>query len=280
MKKIEVIYSPLCEACGAFIGQLREWLQGTDTEIVAVPFQELPVGKRCAFPLNENCFLDVFYEGQKIDSVPLHREKIYTALGFTQSSVLEARAVDFQQPMDTDVFYQHLHKGDIRFSPITKANFLTEMTMCLQNYPFGNPPVQFHQDCIRIKSCIFSEVLEQEGIAGVYAEYDGKVAGLLEVFPREIVKKYGYMTGFSENDTEVLSVGCYEVGAGMPRVEMIDALMAQLEKLYPRFHRKKLEGVGIYGWRDGFNPYWVYEKYGFVKSETLSENTVVMRKNI
>ncbi len=98
--------------------------------------------------------------------------------------------------------------------------------------------------------------------------------------PREILKKHGYMTGTMGDDSEYLSVGCYEVGYGMPRVEMINLLMGKLEGVFSLFRRRRLEGVGIYGWEDGFNPYWVYEKYGFEKAESLEENTVVFSRRM
>lgn len=152
--------------------------------------------------------------------------------------------------------------------------------MCLCNYPFGNLPKQFHESCMAIKAQVFSEVWSQEAVAGIYAKYRGTVIGLLEVMPREILRKYGYMTGTLGNDSSWLSIGCFEIGYGIPRVPMIDLLMQELETVYPAFHRRQLEGVGIYGWMDGFNPHWVYEKYGFEKVENLSENTVVMAKTM
>lgn len=33
MKTIDVIYSPICEANGAFLGQLEEWIKDTDVKI-------------------------------------------------------------------------------------------------------------------------------------------------------------------------------------------------------------------------------------------------------
>ena len=64
------------------------------------------------------------------------------------------------------------------------------------------------------------------------------------------------------------------------RIDMIDLLMQQLTEVFPLFSRKRIEGIGIYDWADGFNPYWVYEKYGFKEMEKLAENTVVMSKTI
>lgn len=61
------------------------------------------------------------------------------------------------------------------------------------------------------------------------------------------------MTGTTGPDSAYPPVGCHETGYGIPSVEMIDALMRQLEAICPMFHRKRIEGVGIYGWNDGFH---------------------------
>jgi hypothetical protein len=103
---------------------------------------------------------------------------------------------------------------------------------------------------------------------------------LLEVLPREIVRKHGYMTGSQGCDTEILTVACYEIAFGIPRTLMIDELMYQLIKIKDSFSRKKVEGIGVYGCNDGFNPYWVYEKYGFSKKEQKRENVIVMERLI
>ena len=95
-----------------------------------------------------------------------------------------------------------------------------------------------------------------------------RVIGLLEVMPREILQKYGYMTGTAGNSDSYLTIGCYEVGYGVPRVEMLDALMENLEKVYPLFHRKYLEGIGI------------YEKHGYSRTEKLADNIIVMSKKL
>ena len=127
---------------------------------------------------------------------------------------------------------------------------------------------------------MFNHVWAYEDCAGVYAKYEGKVIGLMEVFPREILRKYGFMTGSTGNDSEYLTVGCYEVGFGMPRLEIIDELMRHLEMSYRLFKRSRVEGIGVYEWPGGFTPYWVYDKYGFKKQKTITENKVVMVKNI
>ena len=281
MQRIEVVYSPVCEATGAMIGKLKKWLTGTDVEIGIFPFHLCPRRLKSKFRQGENCFIDIFYQGERIDCVPLHQDRIYAALGIQKKSVQEhgeEAAPSFA--MTGGQLAEALKAGEVQFEPINRQNYMEEMTMCLCNYPFGNPPKQFHKSCMEIKTQVFAEVWEAEEIAGIYGKYKGKVVGLLEVMPREILKKYGYMTGTMGNDSEYLSVGCYEVGCGMPRVEMINLLMGKLEGVFSLFRRRRLEGVGIYGWEDGFNPYWVYEKYGFEKAESLGENTVVYSRRM
>jgi len=278
MKELEVIYSPLCEANGAFIGQLREWLDGKDVRLCMVPFDEAEESVKK--DRHENCFIDVFYNGKKIDSVPLHRKKIYAALGIEEEAELEHPDTPEGPVMDTKELRHLLLRGEIEFLPITQENYLNEMSMCLTNYPFGNPPKRHHSACIELKARVFAEVFEKEKLAGVYAKYAGKAVGLVEVMPREILKKYGYRTGTRGKDADYLCVGCYEVGYGIPRIEMLDELMFRLITLLSCFSRPYLESIGILGWNDGFNPYWVYDKYGFQKEEELNANTAVLVKAI
>ncbi len=127
---------------------------------------------------------------------------------------------------------------------------------------------------------MLNEVWSKEKCAGVYAKLGNKVIGLIEVLPREILKKYGFMTGSIGRDDEYLTVGCYEVGRGMPRKEILDELMRHLEDIYWMFTRKRIEGIGVFEWPDGFTPYWVYDKYGFSRKEMISKNKVVMEKQI
>lgn len=281
MRTIEVIYSPICEATGAMIENLKQWLDGTGIQINIFPFNNCPQILKDKLKQDENCFIEVFYNGEKIDSVPLHQDKIYEACGIQSIALPEIdEPIEPSSSITTEQLSKALEEGEIQFHPINQSNYTEEMTMCLCNYPFGNPPKQFHQKCMTIKAQVFSEVWAFEDIAGIYATYRGNVIGLLEVMPREILRKYGYMTGRTGNDSTYLSIGCYEIGYGIPRIDMLDLLMQKLEELFPLFHRKHLEGVGIYGWTDGFNPYWIYEKYGFQKTEKLSENTIVMSKSI
>jgi hypothetical protein len=171
-----------------------------------------------------------------------------------------------------------LDYNKITWIPITQDTYLEETTMCLQNYPYGNPPERFHRQCVELKKRIFTNVWEKQNCAGLYAKYEGKVIGLIEVFPREILRENGFLTGSRGCDEDYLTVGCYEVGAETSRIEMIEELMRQLLLMRYMFKRPRLEGIGVYEWPEGFTPYWVYDKYGYRKAESITERKVVMEK--
>lgn len=280
MKKVIAVYSPLCEANAAFLGKLHEWLD-TEVEIEECPYPIAADNYGAFLQRNGNCFIDVYYEGKCIDSVPLHREHLLSVLGLSNHEMKNDSYSDpVKRSYTEEEVIQLLQQGKIEFIPITKENYLDEMTMCLTNYPRGNPDPKYHKQCIDMKQSIFEEVFLKESIGGVYARSCHQVIGLLEVFPREIVKKYGYMTGTRGVDYEILTVGCYEVGYGIPRVWMLDELMRNLFLQKDSFQRRILEGVGILGWADGFNPDWVYEKYGFTRTEAKDEHTIVMTQTL
>lgn len=281
MRIIEVVYSPLCEATGAMLGSLRRWLRNTDIEIMEYQFDIAPQRLKNCYQKSENCFIDVFFDNTIIDSIPLHQDKIYDILNIRLPLDLSCPdIVEGKHILTSDELKNAASSKKIKFYPIDRNTYEDEMTMCLCNYPFGNPPEKFHASCIKIKKPVFEQALSFESVVGIYAKYKNDVIGLLEVMPREILKKFGYMTGTLGNDNDYLSVGCYEIGYGIPRIDMIDLLMNELHKIFYLFHRKYIEGIGVFGCTDGFDPYWVYDKYNFRQTEKLSENTFVMSKSI
>lgn len=291
MRTIDVVYSPICEANGAFLGYIEEWLQGTDVNINYISYDNLNSKetewyKREGMINNEgkpisSIFIDVFYNGRLIDSVPLKRERIEEALHIDKKGKsVKKEPHDAKNKMDIKQFRDAIFKNEIEFIPITLSNYKDEMTMCIENYPYGNPPLKYHKRCIELKDKVFCEVFKKEDIAGIYAKYYGKVIGLIEVLPREIIRKYGFLTGSKGKDEDYLTVGCYEIGYGVPRKEMIDELMFHLEEHYLKFKRKHIEGIGVFEWSEGFNPYWVYDKYGFRRQESIANNMIVMEKKI
>lgn len=279
MMEIEVIYSPICEASGAFLGLLAEWLENTDVKISSMAFNSFSERQRRLYRANgilvngrmtETCFIDVFYQEKLIDSVPISRKRIFSALGMDCAA---------EENNVTHVPAKPIVNDEISWIPITRDTFLDEMTMCLKNYPYGNPPERFHPHCVELKKQVFKKVWEKQKCAGLYAKSKDRVIGVIEVFPREILRENGFLTGSNGRDEDYLTVGCYEVGAETPRIEMIDELMRRLLTIHHMFTRPRLEGIGVYEWPDGFTPYWVYDKYGFRKSETITDRKVVMEKS-
>jgi len=290
MKSIVVIYSPLCEYNGAFLGQLEEWFNNIDLEIITIPFdklttRELEWYKAAGVVIGDrfvrSVFIDVFSEGLLIDSVPLSQRKIIQGLGL-EVEIGDGDATTSSEAIQVNPtnFRKILCRNEVEWNLLNFTNYHDEMKLCLENYPFGNPANRFHQRCYQVKEKIFTEVFIKEHIAGVFATWQGKVIGLLEVFPREIIKQYGYLTGTNGNDLDYLTVGCLEIGYGIPRTLMLDELMFHLEAAYPKFSRPLLEGIGRLEWPSGFTPYWVYDKYGFQQSEIINKRTKIMEKRI
>ena len=284
-KSVVAIYSPLCEQNGTFLSQLEEWLQGKDIILHEIPFDKITDREKewyisCGFLKNghftRSVFIDVFFEGNLIDSVPLQKENIEKELDI----VIQKDEIFVKSGEEVSVpqFRNLLCRGDVEWAPITEKNYTKEMRLCTENYPYGSPPIHYHQRCIAVKERVYTEVFTKECVAGVFVTWQEKVVGLLEVFPREIIKKYGFLTGNQGKNEDFLTVGCLEVGYGIPRTGMIDELFFQLERVYPHFNRHVLEGVGTLEWNTGFTPYWVYDKYGFHRSETIDEKVIMEKK--
>lgn len=282
-----VVYSPLCARNGEFLGLLEEWLDGR-VPIRVIPFNEITDKERELYAsaglvqdgrFKKSVFIHVFFEGELIDSVPLKKEAIEKGLNIKIQSD-EDHSTGPRELMSVTAFRELVCTKKIQWVPLNKDTYLDEMRLCLENYPYGNPADRFHNQCITIKERVFKEVFGIVDTAGVFAVWNNAVLGLIEVFPREIVRKYGYLTGSHGEDETYLTVGCFEVGYGIPRKEMIDELFFQLEGIYPTLCRRFIEGVGTFEWNTGFTPYWVYDKYGFCRSETINEETVIMEKDI
>lgn len=289
MKELYAVYSPVCEANGAFLGQLQEWFDGTGVRINPVPFNKIdPEIKKWYVAEGlardngrfvSTVFIDVFYEGKLIDSVPLSKEKIEKAMRIRLAGPCN-EYLNSGPGISAEIFKALACENKIEWKTVNSSNYPEEMQMCLTNYPHGDPPERFRTHCINIKKQVFEEVFRKEDIAGLYGTYQNKVIGFIEVFPREILRFHGFLTGSAGPDEAHLTVGCLEIGKGIPRKEMIDELFFQLEPRLYLFKRNLIEGIGVYEWNEGFTPYWVYDKYGYKKSEHITENKVVMSKTI
>jgi hypothetical protein len=123
-------------------------------------------------------FIDVFYEGKLIDSVPLSKEKLERKLQ-VELNCSEDKHKDNGRVMTSDMFRSLACGNEIDWEPITPRNYFEEMRMCLTNYPYGSPPERFHRVCTELKSKIFTEVFQNEDVAGLFGSYDNKVIGLV-----------------------------------------------------------------------------------------------------
>ncbi|MCB6437589.1 hypothetical protein LI213_16955, partial [Erysipelatoclostridium ramosum] len=88
--------------------------------------------------------------------VPLHKEQLYAALQIERNAEEDAPVFSKWNGLTAEEFKNLLNKEKISFIPITKNNYLKEMSMCLTNYPFGNPPEQYHEGCTSLKAQVFS----------------------------------------------------------------------------------------------------------------------------
>ena len=167
MKSIEVIYSPLCEASIAFVGEINEWLNNTGVLVRSTPFDEMSRSQKelyvkngilIAGRMSESCFTDIFFEEKLIDSVPLKKTKILSALNLASTGSPCDRPVEAGENLSLQQVRAAIYDNSIQWIPITKETAQDEMTMCLRNYPHGNPPVRFHKECIEAKNNVFNKV--------------------------------------------------------------------------------------------------------------------------
>lgn len=284
---MEIVYSPACAFNGAFLGMLREMASRHRVDVLEVPFPEVTGALRSWYEeagildelgLRRTVFLDVFVDGELVDSVPPDLRVIARALGIETADppALAAAPVE-EHAIDVS---QELNEGRILAATISGETCLQEMTLCVDRHPGGPVPRRFRDQCLRMKRPVFAEALEKQQIAGLFLERDGEVLGLIEVLPRETLRRYGFMTGREGNDTSHATIGCYEVACGMPRQQVLDALMSSLLDLTHLLDRPHLEGIGKIGSSDGFNPHWVYEKHGFAPTEELRPGWHVMTRRL
>jgi len=286
---VTAIYSPACQANGMFLAKLEEWLAGTRFDLETIRFDHMSPRERAWYSwlgylepggsFNRTVFIDVFHRGRLVDSVPLKKKNLENALG-TVLSGEEVCGVEPESHLSARKFLELLSDGEVQAVPIRPDTLRREQSMCLEHHPFGSLPQKYHSACLAMKEPVFEQTFEQEGSAGVFLDSGNGVVGLLEVHPREVLRRNGFVVGRHGRDEDYLTVGCFEVAGGMPRVEVLDRLMMALLEQADTFSRPMLEGIGKLGWSGGFNPYWVYEKYGFCRQGELRRGWVVMEKTI
>ncbi len=287
-RRVVAVYSPMCAYNAAFAGAVRRWALQAQVELQLVPYHSItePIRRwyRDAGVLDERglrrtVFIDVFVDGKLVsDSAPPDRDAIAKELGTS----LSAEPADSTEPPKTTSVNLHadVESGKIRPVAITADTYLREMELCVDYHPGGRVAEEFRADCLELKEPVFLKTFAKQEVAGLFLERDDEILGLVEVHPREVLREYGFATGRTGEDREHLTVGCYEVAGGMPRLDILDVLMSSVLDMTEFLDRPFLEGVGRIEWPEGFNPYWVYDRYGFRRTEELRPGWYVMTKQI
>ncbi|RJQ09679.1 MAG: GNAT family N-acetyltransferase [Bacillota bacterium] len=157
------------------------------------------------------------------------------------------------------------------------------LAMCLGNHPSGSRPrPSAATRGAAAKTRWLASLDLPGGLYGVGARKGGEVVGLIEVYPRLVAAGAGYVTGTWGDPQRTLTITCIEVASGMarhPAMEfLLESLLGQLSR-----HRgayQAVEAVGRYGNMAGFNPYWLFDKYGFIRREERRPGLVILSRDI
>jgi len=291
---VEILYSPACPQNAYFVACVRRWL-ASYAEQGRTEIRELRTDRdtrrACELlrvadlsQLKGNVFIEVFVNGQSVSRVPLHpdevRNGVREALGLPPLPASAPRAW-WDKPQVPD---RSAARENLRYLPLTRDLAGKSLQLCLCRHPAsGMTPEQFRQPGRDLKSELWEPAFALQPVLGVLALDDELPAGMIEVYPRRLARLAGFVTGEEHDDDSVLTVTCIEVAGGYPRVELIDRLMDNLLRALAETETsfRWLEGNGVYGWIDGTNPYWVFEKHGFARvQEIVPGRRVLMRRPI
>ncbi len=177
----------------------------------------------------------------------------------------------------------------LRIEPLTVPGSDALMDLCLVRHPSGfSADPQAAAAGADLKRRWLGSLGLPGGFFGVAARRGAGYAGIMEVYPRAVAAKAGFATGTWGDGEAVLTITCIEVAYGEPRHPvmefLVEGLLAELGRHVasasghdvaaqdqdpdPAFGRyRDVEAVGHYGNMAGFNPYWLFDKYGFVRRE-------------
>ncbi len=164
----------------------------------------------------------------------------------------------------------------LRREPLTVAGAAPALAMCLGRHPSGSKPrPPAAAEGSETKRRWLHSLALPGGFLGVAAWRGEQVVGLLEVYPRDIASRAGYVTGTwgAEDSSRILTVTCLEAARGerrQPVLEfLLEGLLVELEagRSSGRLPYDHVEALGVYGDPAGPSPYWLYEKYGFTRRE-------------
>jgi len=170
--------------------------------------------------------------------------------------------------------------------PLTLPGSDALMDICLARHPSGFKPDPLSAAAgASLKRRWLSSLDLPGGFFGVAARRGGGYAGIMEVYPRLIAARAGYATGTWGDAAKVLTITCIEVAFGEARHPvmefLLEGLMSELNADAANCHAGQIEAIGHYGNMAGFNPYWLFDKYGFVRrEERVPGVSVVLSKSL
>lgn len=256
--------------------------------------------------LRENVFARVFVDGEMIgEGAPpppgLVRETVGAAgapsLGAATASVQPGSSAAAAVPSEIPGQIPHSRVrprlgdyarclADLILEPLSASGPDAALDLCLTRHPSGSRPgLPAATAGADLKKHWLASLGLPGGFFGVGARRGESYAGIMEVYPRSVAARAGYATGTWGDSAKVLTVACVEVAHGEGREPLMEFLLeGLLTELAQRATRPgaeavssrgaatlagfaDIEAVGVYGDGAGFNPYWLFDKYGFVRRE-------------
>ena len=160
--------------------------------------------------------------------------------------------------------------------PLSEETLDLELHLCLKCHPSGFSPAGPEVDeGRRLKRRFIQEVLQRVRYAGFVAEEENAPAALLELMPRSLARRNGYITGDDGEDDETLTIACLEVAYGYERKEMMRAMVSHLARNLKLFRPYRRIEVGAFPRDTDFHPDWVYREAGFTVDEDRGEALVL-----
>ena len=293
---VEVVYSPACPPNAYFLAAVKQWLadylaagsvqlKEVRTDLAPERAAELS-GVSDLGQLKSNIFIAVYVAGHRVSSVPLHPDEVINGVraALDQPVLPTPTAPRAWWGAPTSPTWTG-NPAELSFAPLTEKTISRSLHLCLNCHPAGTPTPAEHQPPGRqLKQQLLKQAFTLTPIIGIVARAGDQPAGIIECYPRRLARAAGFVTGDDPADDRVLTVTCIEVAGGFPRIDVIDALMSNLLKALstdPPTQFDWLEGNGIYGWLDGTNPYWVFEKHGFQRvREIVPGKRVLMLRRL
>lgn len=170
--------------------------------------------------------------------------------------------------------------GPLSIRPLDAGGVDLAITLCLRHHPSGEVvPEEAANAGRKAKAAYLQEVLAALGLAGYLAvdERAGLPAGILELAPRPLAARCGFITGRGEGPA--VTVTCLEAGRGRDRPVVERALVAHLAANREAFRPHAAVEVGAFPGEHGFPPAAVFLAAGFTPVEHRGR-AVVLRLGI